>query len=217
MEMMSMRYSALVVLLGAAVGAAETSMPAQTQTAPPQAPAAPVTPRAARPFPEGFKVAVINPDRIVAESALGKASTARMTAFRAQRVAELNTKSQELESGRQKLAMGSLLSDDARATVQKRIDRLQVELQRTQQDAEAAIQELQQQLNVEFDRSLTPVVEQVALERGIYLLLRVDTGTLAWADPALDLTSDIVKRLDATTAQAIAKPPKGPQGPQPRP
>ena len=212
-----MRYRVLVGLLGAAVGAAEASTLAQTQAPPSQAPAAPVVARSARPFPDGFKVAVINPDRIIAESALGKASTAKMTAIRAQKVAELNARSQELESARQKLAMGSLLSDDARAAAQKSIDRFQVEFQRTQQDAEAAVQELQQQLNVEFDRRLTPVVEQVALERGIYLLLRVDTGTIAWADSALDLTSDIVKRLDASTAQAIAKPPKGPQGPQPRP
>lgn len=196
-----MKYLVLVVLLGAAVGAAETTTLAQTPTA-------------AKPFPEGFKVAFINPDRIIAESALGKASTARMTALRAQKLAELNAKGQELESARQKLAMGSLLSEDARATTQKSIDRLQVELQRAQQDAEAAAQELQQQLNVEFDRKLTPIVEQVALDKGLYLLLRVDTGTIAWADPALDLTSDIVKRLDATTTAAS---PKQPKMPRPRP
>lgn len=125
-----MRYRVLVVLLGVAVGAAETAPLAQTQTAPPQAPAAPAAARAAKPFPEGFKVAVINPDRIIAESALGKASTAKMAAIRSQKLAELNAKSQELESARQKLAIGSLLNEDARATVQKTIDRLQVELQR---------------------------------------------------------------------------------------
>ena len=212
-----MRYRVLIGLLGAAVGAAETATLAQTQTVSPQAPAAPAATRAAKPFPDGFKVAVMSPERIIAESALGKASTGKMSAIRAQKLAELNAKNQELESARQKLAIGSLLNEDARATVQKTIDRFQVDLQRAQQDAEAAVQELQQQLNVEFERKLTPVVEQIALDRGIYILLRVDTGTIAWVDRALDLTSDIVKRLDASTTPAVAKPPKDPQGPQPRP
>jgi Skp family chaperone for outer membrane proteins len=212
-----MRYRVLMVLLGAAVGAAATATLAQTQTASPQAPAPPAAARPAKPFPDGFKVAVISPDRIIAESALGKASTGKISAIRAEKLAELNAKNHELESAREKLAIGSLLNEDARATVQKTIDRLQVELQRAQQDAEAAVQELQQQLNIEFERKLTPVVAQVALDRGIYVLLRVDTGTIAWADPALDLTSDIVKRLDTSTTPTVAKPPKDPQGPQPRP
>jgi len=183
------------------------------RAAPPQAPAAAATTRAARPFPDGFKVAFMNPDRIVLESAIGKASTAKMTALRAQKLAELNARNQELESARQKLASGSLLSDAARATAQKSLDRLQVDLQRAQQDAEAAVQELQQQINADFDRALTPVVEQAALHKGLCILLRVDTGTIAWADPSLDITGDIIKRLDASTAPGPGKPPKLPQRP----
>jgi outer membrane protein len=206
-----MRHFVLAVLCGAAVGIPGTASLARAQAAPPQPPAAAVTPRAAKPFPEGFKVAFMNPDRIVLESAMGKASTAKMTALRAQKLAELNGRNQELESARQKLASGSLLSDAARTTAQKSIDRLQVELQRAQQDAEAAVQELQQQINADFDRFLAPVVEQAALDKGLYILLRVDTGTIAWADPSLDITGDIIKRLDATTAPATAKPPKPPE------
>jgi len=55
-----------------------------------------------------------------------------------------------------------------------------------------------------------PVVEQVARDKGLYILLRVDTGTIAWADPSLDITGDIIKRLDAATAPAAVKPPKPP-------
>jgi outer membrane protein len=213
MEIPTMRYLALAALLGAAVGIPAAASLVQAQSAPPQAPAAPAPPRAARPFPDGFKVAFMNPDRIVVESAMGKASTAKMTALRAQKLAELSIRNQELDSARQKLAGGSLLTDAARTAAQKSIDRLQVELQRAQQDAEAAVQELQQQINADFDRALTPVVEQVAVDKGLYILLRVDTGTIAWADPSLDITGDIIKRLDATTAPAPAKPSRPPERP----
>jgi Skp family chaperone for outer membrane proteins len=86
------------------------------------------------------------------------------------------------------------------------VDRIQLELQRAQQDAEAAVQDLQQQVNGELERAITPLLGQIAIDKGLHLLLRADTGAVAWADPALDLTGEIIKRLDAATP----KPPKAP-------
>ena len=54
-------------------------------------------------------------------------------------------------------------------------------------------------------RAITPLLEQVAVDKSILLLLRADTGAVAWADPALDLTGEVIKRLDAAP-----KPPKAP-------
>jgi outer membrane protein len=205
-----MRRFLFAVVISAALGAAPTTTVAQTAPTTPQKPpqAAPQPPR---PFPDGSRIAFINPQRILSESVLGKASTTRMSTLRAQKLAELTAKNKELETTQQKLAGGSLLSQDAMAAAQKSVDRIQVDIQRAQQDAEAALQELQQQLNEEFDRALAPIVAQVALDRGVHILLRLDTGAIAWADPALDLTGDIVKRLDAAK---IAPPAKSPTSPQ---
>jgi Skp family chaperone for outer membrane proteins len=166
----------------------------------------PVTAPLPQPFPDGAKIAFVIPQRIIAESELGKALAAKINALRSQKLAELTAKNKDLETARQKLASGSLLSDEARAAAQKGLDRIQVELQRAQQDAEAAVQDLQQQVNGELERAITPLLELVATGKGIHLLLRADTGAVAWADPALDLTGEIIKRLDAATP----KPPKTP-------
>jgi outer membrane protein len=197
-----------ILALLAVIAGAEHALWAQTQATPPPVPAPPVVAGAPKAFPGDFKVGYINPDRIISDSKLGKESSAKMAGLRAQKMTELNARNQEIEVARQKVAMGTLLTDQARAAAQKNIDRLQIELQRAQQDADAAVQEFQQQLNAEFDRRLSPVIEQIGHDRGIYLLLRVDTGAIAWADPAIDLTADVVKRLDATTSPAAAKPPK---------
>jgi len=209
-----MRPFFLSIVISAAIGAAPCAATAQTPQAPPQKPAqaapAQVTPPPAPSFPEGAKTAFMNPQRILAESVLGKASTAKMSALRTQKQAELAAKNKELETTQQKLASGSLLSQAAAAAAQKSVDRLQVEIQRTQQDAEAALLELQQQLNIEFDRVLGPIVAQVAREKGVQVLLRIDAGAVAWADPALDLTGEIVKSLDAAKPAAPVKPPTNP-------
>lgn len=209
-----MKRLLVAVMISAAIGVAPATAMAQTPPATPQkppqaAPPAQTPPQAAppvqKPFPEGSKIAYINPQRILAESVLGKASLTRMNTLRTQKIAELNAKNKELETTQQKLASGTLLSQDALAAAQKSVDRLQIEIQRTQQDADAAMQELQQQLNADFDRALAPLVAQVAADKGIQVLLRIDGGAIAWADPALDLTADLIKRLDATKPAGPAK------------
>ena len=174
---------------------------ANAQAQPAQA-AAPVP----RPFPEGVKIAYIVPQRIIGESELGKGLTAKINALRSQKLAELAAKNKELETAQQKLAAGNVLSEDARVAAQRTVERIQLEFQRAQQDAETAVQDLQQQVNTDLDRAITPLLEQVAIDRGVLLLLRADTGAVAWGDPSLDLTGEIIKRLDAAKPKPLKLP-----------
>lgn len=219
-----MRRFTVAVVLSLALGAIPTIALAQAKppTTPPpatqkpptpppaaQPPAAAVPPAAqpapqAKPFPEGAKIAFINIPRVAAESIEGKTSTSRVNALREKKLAELTAKNKQVETAQQKLASGGLLSDDARAATQKEIDKLNVEIQRMQQDAEAEMQDLQQQLQLDFQRKLSPVIQQIAVEKGLHMLVSTDAG-LVWAEPGLDLTSEIIKRFDA--AAAGAKPP----------
>ena len=219
-----MRRFTVAVVLSLALGAIPTIALAQAKppTTPPPAtqkpptppptaqPPAAVAPPAAqpapqsKPFPEGAKVAFINIPRIAAESIEGRTSTSRVNTLREKKLAELTAKNKQVETAQQKLNSGGLLSDDARAATQKEIDKLNVEIQRMQQDAEAEMQDLQQQLQLDFQRKLSPVIQQIAVEKGLHMLISTDAG-LVWAEPGLDLTSEIIKRFDA--AAAGAKPP----------
>jgi outer membrane protein len=216
-----MRRFTVAVILSLALGAVPTIARAQAKppTTPPPATQKPPTPPPAvatpppavaappaaqpapppRPFPEGAKVAFINVPRIASESVEGKASTGRVTALREKKLAELGAKNKQVETAQAKLSSGALLSDEARAVTQKEIDKLNVEIQRMQQDAEAEMQDLQQQLQLDFQRKLGPIIQQIALEKGLHMLLSTEAG-LVWAEPSLDLTAEIIKRFDAVTA-----------------
>jgi outer membrane protein len=219
-----MRRFTVALVLSLALGAIPTIALAQAKppTTPPPATQKPPTPPPAaqppaaaappaaqpapqsKPFPEGAKIAFINIPRIAAESIEGKTSTSRVNTLRERKLAELTAKNKQVETAQQKLNSGGLLSDDARAATQKEIDKLNVEIQRMQQDAEAEMQDLQQQLQLDFQRKLSPVIQQIAVEKGLHMLISTDAG-LVWAEPGLDLTSEIIKRFDA--AAAGAKPP----------
>jgi outer membrane protein len=193
------------VTAAAVLGLFLVAGPANAQTKPPQTPppqaAAPAQPA---PFPEGAKVAYVNIQLIADESAEGKAANAKVRALNDKKVNEIAEKNKALQANQQKLQQGgSVMSEDARLQLQKEIDRQQVDVQRLTQDAQAEVEELMQQLQFDFQRKLMPVIQQVSLERGIHLLFAADSG-LVWADPSLDLTADVIKRLDqagAGTAQ----------------
>jgi len=182
--------------------------PAQNPPAQPaatQAPAPAVPAAAPAKFPEGARLAYINIQQIAAESSEGKTFSGRIEALRAKKAAELNEKNKLVETNQGKMR-SAVMSEDARAQLQKEIDKTQVDIQRMTQDAQAELQELQNELQLDFQRKLGPVIQAVAKEKGVHFLFSQADSGLVWADPGLDLTGDVIRRFDA----AYAAPPKPP-------
>ena len=180
---------------------------APTTQTPPPTQTAPLPPQPARPFPEGAKVAYINIQRIANESAEGKAATAKVQALVQKKQAEANEKNKALQADQQKLAASaSIMSDQARAELEKKIERQNIEIQRMTQDAQQEVQELQQDLQNEFQRKLMPIVQKLFDEKGLHMLFSAADAGLVLADPGLDITAEVIKRFDAAGPAATPAP-----------
>jgi outer membrane protein len=204
---------ALSVVLAASPVFAQAPAPAQQPPAKPAptAPApAPAQPPAPKPFPQGAKVAYVVLQRIANESADGRVATTRIQALQQKKAAELNERNKQLTTLQQKLEKeGSVMSASASGDLQKQIEKLTVEQQRFTQDAQAEVQELQQELQNEFQERLTPVLAQVATEMGLQFVFNGPDAGLVWADAALDISAEVIKKLDS------AKPPAKPAATKP--
>ena len=114
---------------------------------------------------------------------------------------ENNDRQKKLQSDQQKLqTSGSMLNDAARAQLEKDIEKQQVDMQRFQQDAQAEINEIQQEVQNDFVKKLQPVVDKIAAEKGLQLLFNSAEAGLAWAAPGLDLTPEVIKAIDGPKA-----------------
>jgi len=170
------------------------AQPAPSQAAP--TPPAPV-PQAV-PFPAGAKVGFVNLQAIAQLSSDGKAAAAKVNALAQKKQTEAADRAKALQTNQQKLeTSGSVMSDAARAQLQKDIDRQTLEGQRFEQDAQAELNELQQQLQQEFQARLMPVLESISKEKGLQVLFSAGDSGVIWAEPGIDLTLEAVKRLDA--------------------
>ncbi len=192
--------------------AARPAAPSPTTPAPAaQTPAAVVPPAPAVPvpFPAGAKVAYVNLQQIANLSAEGKALTAKVQALMQKKQGEAASKQKALADAQQKLQQsGALMSDAARSALEKDIDRMNVEGQRFQQDAQAEINELSQQLQGEFQQKLFPVLDQLVRDHDLHLLLSAADAGIVAGNQGVDLTMEAVRKLDEKTL-AGSKPPSG--------
>jgi Skp family chaperone for outer membrane proteins len=165
-------------LLTTVFAIAASSAFAQQTTAPARGRATAAPPAAAQPapptapLPAGAKIAYVNVQYIAGNSAEGKAATAKVNALVAKKQAEGATQ------------------------------KTQEAAQKFQQDAQAEVQKLQTDLQGDFQRKLFPILQQMAQEKHLSMLLSAADAGLIWAEPGLDLTAEAMKRLDALTASA---------------
>ena len=175
---------------------AAPAQPAPAQAAPVPAPAPPA------PFPQGAKIGFVNLQAIAQLSTEGKAAATRVNSLAQKKQSEAAEKAKLLQSNQQKLeTSGSVMSEAARAQLQKDIDRQTLEGQRFEQDAQAELQELQQDLQQQFQARLMPILEAISKEKGLQVLFSAGDSGVIWAEPGIDLTLEAVKRLDATPAK----------------
>jgi outer membrane protein len=176
--------------------------PAEAPKAPPAQPPAETAPppQPPAPFPAGAKVAFVNLQAIAQLSADGKAAATKVQALTTAKSNEIAERTKALQAQQQKLQSGSgVMSDAARVALEKDIERLNRELERFQQDAQVDVNELQAELQQEFQKKLLPVLEAILTEKELHFLFSGADAGLILAAPGLDLTLEAVKRLDAAT------------------
>lgn len=207
---------AAALTIAAAVSFAQTPPPPQpppqqppAQQPPAQPAAQPAAPQPPVPFPEGAKVGYVDLQWIAQQSAEGKSASGKINELNQKKTAELSEKNKQLQAAQQKLAQsGTVLNDNARAQLEKEIDRMQREIQFLQQNAQAEINDLTQELQQDFQRRLFPVIQQIGNEKALHLIFSFRDSGIIWGHQGLDLSQEVVKRFDAnakTTTAPIKK------------
>jgi Skp family chaperone for outer membrane proteins len=194
---MTRRFIATIVSALLAGGTAA----AQSAPAAPPAPAAPAARPAQAPpaFPADAKIAFVSMQFVVAQSKLGKMGQDKMKALTDKQAAERTAKQQELQKLQQEIQTGAtVLAPQVLQQKNADLDRLTREAQFQEQQRQVDLENLNNQLLGEFSDKVLPLVEQVRAERNLWMVLTAGDGSnIAAVHPGLDLSAEIVKRLDA--------------------
>ena len=168
---------------------------------PPATAAQPPALKPPAPFPQDSKIAFVDINSVAANSAAGKEASNKLKALQDKKLAEINDKNKQLQAAQAKLNTGgAVLNDTARAQLEKDVDRMQRDIQFTQQNAQAEYNELQEDLRNDFQKKLMPIIDALATEKGLYAIFSIGDAGAMYVHPGLDLTAEVVKRLDTAPA-----------------
>jgi outer membrane protein len=143
------------------------------------------------------RVAYFSPQRAFSGSTEGRAVIARLTALQTEKSRPLEDKRLLVQAERQAFEQTApQLSAAARDQRDKALQKSELDVQRLFQDLQSELLGLQRDAETAFLAKLKPIVAQVVKDKGLNVLFNEDSGMIAMADPSLDLTDEIVKRLD---------------------
>ena len=143
------------------------------------------------------RMAYFSPQRAFALSADGKAAQTKLAALEVERGKELTARNARLKEMQDALQQSAgVLGDTALRQRELEVERFQIDIKRFIEDAQAEFLGVRRDLENTFFRKLNPALDALAKERRLLFVLNEDVGLLAWANPSLDITADVVKRLN---------------------
>jgi outer membrane protein len=197
LQMRVLKLSFAAVVLTLALAAPSPAVQAQTPATPPAPAAGSGAPQPPVPFPQDAKYAFIDVQQIASASAAGKAASAKLDELGKKKQAEIAEKNKQLQALTSKRdTSAGVMNDAARSQLDKDIDKLQRDIQFSQSNAQAEFNDMQTELQTEFQQKLIPVIEELAKEKGLYMIFTSESG-FAYVHPGLNLSDEVIKRLDA--------------------
>ena len=169
------------------------------QTQKPDAPAtAPKLPTPV-PFPADAKVAFVDLQRVVNDSKLGKTGLDQMKGLKEKLNTSLQDQAKKIQAIEEKIkSQQSVASETTLSGWGKELDRLRREGQFMQEDAQVQEEQMQRELLQTFQVKVLPIVEAIRNEKGLWIVFQLGDGSpIIAAHAGLDLTAEVVKRLDA--------------------
>ena len=171
----------------------------QTPPAAPPAAAQPAAkpPAPPVPFPQDAKYAFVDIQAIASNSSAGKEASKRLQALTEKKQQEIGDKNKQLQAltTKRDTSVG-VMNEAARAQLDKDIDKLQRDIQFANSNAQAEVNDLQTELQGDFQKKLIPIIEDLAKEKGLYMIFTAESG-FAYVHPGLNLSDEVIKRLDA--------------------
>ena len=144
------------------------------------------------------RVGAINLSYVARMSKAGREGLSRIDDASRRKAAEIEGRAAELEKQQTDFRISSTgLSPRAIADLQRTFEKSKVDFERLQQDARKEIEALQTQFELEFRAKLAPVIDAVSKEKGLQFVFGLEQAAIVWWNPAVDISEDVVKRLDA--------------------
>jgi len=155
---------------------------------------------AALPAAAQSKVAVIDVQRVVAESDPGKEAIQKLKVVSDAKVQEGQTLQQEMATLQEQFNKQRFtVSEQRLAEMTKELEDKNIAIRRFEDDAKRELEEARRRELGGLEERILPIINQIGQEEGITVIFNKFQSGLVYADEAVDITDDVIRRFN--TAQ----------------
>jgi outer membrane protein len=155
---------------------------------------------AAMPATAQSRVAVIDVQRVVAESDPGKEAIQKLKAISDAKVQEGQTLQQEMATLQDQFnKQRYTVSEQRLAEMTKELEDRNIAIRRFEDDAKRELEEARRRELGGLEGRILPIINQIGVEEGITVIFNKFQSGLVYADEAVDITDDVIRRFN--TAQ----------------
>ena len=147
---------------------------------------------------QGQKIAVIESERIVAESTQGQQVLEQLKSLREQKAAEGRELQNQINDLRKRIEEGgNALSEDRQAELRKELEDKVIAFRRFEDDANRELAKVRDETLAKIERQVLQVIDQIGKEGGYTVILNKFQSGLVYADEAIDITDQVIERFNA--------------------
>lgn len=146
-----------------------------------------------------FRIGALRLSYVAQNSKTTRAALAQVEEFGRKKTIEIEGRAADLQKQQVELQKQSAaMSPRAVADLQRAFDKSRLEFERVRQDAQAEVEAMQSKFESEFRVKLQPIVDAISHEKGLHFVFGIEQAPMvAWWSPAVDISEEVVKRLDA--------------------
>ena len=153
-------------------------------------------------FPKEAHIAFVDFNQVAANSVPGKEIAARLKAFWDGKVAALSEKRKQLDGTQTQLDRGAaVLNDEARGQLTRSVEKMKREIQFGTQDAQAELDEMEQDALADLRKRIAPILKDIASERNLDAIFSLAETAVPFVSPRVDLSAEVTRRLDAASGK----------------
>ena len=156
------------------------------------------------------RIGMLVPDRIIEKTVRGRKLFSELEGLKKTLGDKIQAKRAEIQKLGSQLQSPSI-SEAGKESIQKQLRDLDFEDKKLQDDSQAEYQKTQSRVVTQFQQEISPLVDELAKEQKLQLVLTFQPGLVAYADPTwiVAFSDEVAKRYDAKFpggAPATAKP-----------
>ena len=158
-------------------------------------------------FAQTPTIAVIDPQKVVQNSEMGKKVLAEIKTLKDKKQQEIDGRQASIQAMRDKLdKQKDILSADAKEKLQSDIQKSITDLRRLSEDSEQEIQGRLQAAIKNIEDKVLPIIQKMGEERGYSVIIQKDQ--LVYFSSKNDITDEVIKLFDAAVAKGQTPTPK---------